>query len=90
MSKTRLIPCRHLDYDESKYDRCALKTCAPHYPDVKYWDRGDEADFGSYQAVLKVQFCKLRGRINGVFQCHTGEMGCYDPELTPDSDSDAA
>ena len=37
-----LKPCKHLDYDEAKYgDACTLRTCAPHYPDVKYWERGE-------------------------------------------------
>ena len=46
------------------YINCEIKTAEPHQ---------DEN--------IKVQFCgKGRGRINGVFQCHNGEMSCYDPE----------
>ena len=71
-------PCRHLDYDEAKYDRCKIETCAPHFPDVRYWARGEEWTDGGFPR--NVQFCKLRGRINGIFECYNGELGCYEPE----------
>jgi hypothetical protein len=72
-------PCKHLDYNLDNYSGCELKTCAPHYPDVKYWER--EAPYDG--APTKVQFCgEGRGRINSVFDCYNGEMSCY----TPDND----
>lgn len=71
-----LIPCVHLDYD-TEFTDCTIETAAPHYPDVRYWLRGER--WRDYEgAPTKVQFCKLRGRINGVFQCYNGEMSCYD------------
>lgn len=76
-----LKPCKHLDYREGQYTDCTIETCAPDYPDVKYWLRGKRwLDGGKNPA--KVQFCGLgRGRINGIFQCYNGEMGsCYEPE----------
>lgn len=74
-------PCRHLDYDEVSYSPgCTLRTAEPHYPDVRYWERGPAFTDGGGQ--VKVQFCKLRGRINGVFQCYNpGELSCYEPEV---------
>ena len=75
-------PCRHLDYTEGKYTDCEIRNCAPHYPDVRYWLRGPrwtENEPGEAPNPAKVQFCKLRGRINGIFQCYNGEMACYEP-----------
>jgi len=72
---TKLIPCKHLDYDEDEYD-AELRTCAPDFPDVKYWYRHNVP---YDDAPRKVQFCKLRGRINGIFACYLGEMSCYEP-----------
>lgn len=70
-----MIPCKHLDY-EGDYVDCEIKTCDPHFPAVKYWQRNNPPEGGA----IKVQFCKLRGRINGVFQCHNvGEMSCHEP-----------
>lgn len=81
-------PCKHLDYDESKYSNggtITLETCAPHFPEVRYWLRGKLwTDNGPGQPPnpSKVQFCGAgRGRINGIFQCYQpGEMHCYEPE----------
>ncbi|RLG24393.1 hypothetical protein DRN77_02420 [Methanosarcinales archaeon] len=72
---TKLIPCKHLDYDESAYD--AKLMTSPDFPDVKYWYR---TNVPYDDAPRKVQFCKLRGRINGIFACYTGEMSCYEPD----------
>jgi len=70
-----LIPCKNLDYD-SDYIDCEIETGAPHYPDVKYWKRNNVPYEG---AAVKVQFCKLRGRINGIFDCYNvGEMSCHE------------
>lgn len=80
-----MIPCRHLDYTEGKYGPdITLETCAPHFPDVKFWHRGPtwtDNGPGEKPNPSKVQFCGAgRGRINGVFQCYQpGEMHCYDP-----------
>ena len=77
-------PCRHLDYTEGKFGPdVELRTCAPHYPDVKFWLRGRSwTDNGPGRSpnVSQVQFCKLRGRIAGIFQCYNGEMFCYDTD----------
>ena len=78
-----MIPCKHLDYTEGKYDDCSIQTCAPHYPQVRYWlrsPRWTEYDFGGPYNPAKVQFCGAgRGRINGVFQCYQkGGMHCYE------------
>lgn len=70
-------PCQFLNY-ESEFVDCELRTCEPEYPDVKYWHRHNVPYQG---AAVKVQFCKLRGRVPGIFQCwQTGEMPCYEPK----------
>jgi len=62
-------PCKHLNHDVAR-NEATIETAAPHYPDVRYWVHDGR----------KVQYCKLRGRIKGVFQCwQQGEMSCYDP-----------
>lgn len=82
MSNSNLTPCRHLDYD-GEYTDCTIETCAPYYPNVRFWRRG-ETWTGNGEPV-KVQFCGAgRGRINGIFQCYQpGEMGCYAPGSEP-------
>ncbi len=78
-----MSPCRHLDYTEGKFTHCAIQTCGPFYPHVRYWLRGPEwRDNGPNENPnpAKVQFCTLRGRINGVFGCYNGEMPCYEAE----------
>ena len=72
-----LKPCKHLDYD-GEYTDCVIRTCAPHFPAVRYWERG-ERWLDSDTNPKKVQFCKRRGRINGIFDCYDGSMGCYEP-----------
>ena len=79
-------PCRHLDYEDN-YTDCQIRDCAPHFPDVRYWERGPtwtEGEFNQGNPV-KVQFCKLRGHINGIFQCYNGEMSCYEPRDDADA-----
>ena len=80
-------PCIHLDHTEGKFTDCTLRTMEPHYPDLKYWERGDtwidRDQNGRPQNPVKVQFCRLRGRINAVFPCYNGEMVCYEPEAKP-------
>lgn len=83
MRMADMKPCRHLDYREGRYDDCEIRTCAPHYPEVRYWLRGErwQSPPGDHPPnPLKVQFCILKGRINGVFGCYNGEMYCYEPE----------
>lgn len=76
-------PCKHLDY-ESEYTDCQIKTCEPHYPEVKYWERGERWVKnlpGEKDNPRNVQFCKLRGRINSIFDCYQpGEMSCYEAD----------
>jgi hypothetical protein len=78
-----MIPCRHLDYTPGKYTDCTVETCAPHFPDVRFWRRGDkwtDNGAGEPRNPEKVQFCgQGRGRINGIFGCYNGEMHCYAP-----------
>jgi hypothetical protein len=81
-----LKPCKHLDYDESQYSQCKLKSLDEEgFPGVKYWDRFEggfvtEAELKRFpNTATKVQFCKLRGRINGIFDCYNpNEMSCYE------------
>lgn len=86
-------PCKHLDYEEGKYTDCEIRTCAPHFPEVRYWFRGErwtQPGGDSPPGPSKVQFCGLgRGRINGIFQCYNGEMSCYEPEATVVQESQA-
>lgn len=61
-----------------------LRTCAPDFPDVRYWLRGPrwtDNGPGEKSNPAKVQFCGAgRGRINGIFQCYqAGELSCYEP-----------
>lgn len=79
---SKLIPCKHLDYDESRYGgMCKIETCAPQYPDVRYWARNEALTNGG-ENPRNVQFCgQGRGRINAIFDCYeAGYMSCYDPE----------
>lgn len=79
-------PCKHLDYTEGKFSPdIELRTCAPDFPDVRYWLRGPrwtDNGPGEKSNPAKVQFCGAgRGRINGIFQCYqAGELSCYEPE----------
>jgi len=82
------IPCKHLDYTTAYGPDIELRTCAPDFPEVRYWFRGARwTDNGPGQKAnpSAVQFCgKGRGRINGIFQCYLpGEMPCYEPALAP-------
>ena len=71
------LPCKHLDY-EGPFDGCELRTLAPHYPEVRYWERGPAWTDGGYER--DVQFCRLYGRVSGKLRCYLGELGCYEPE----------
>ena len=69
------MPCKHLDYTEGKYIDCELVTTPEGW---RWWKRGKTWTNGLDNPV-NVQFCKLRGRINGIFQCiNPGEMPCYE------------
>jgi len=71
--RMKLVPCKHLDY-ESHYD-AELRTDSV-FPQVKYWHRTDVHYEG---APVDVQYCKKCGRVNGIYQCYTGELDCYEP-----------
>ena len=75
-------PCKHLDYRDSKFGPdIELRDCAPHYPEVRYWHRGTmwtDNGPGKEPNTTKVQFCVLKGRIDGIFGCYNGEMPCYE------------
>lgn len=72
----QLKPCKHLDH-EGEYVNCELKDLPDDICQVKFWRRTEVPYKG---APVDVQFCKLRGRMNGIFICYTGEMPCYEPE----------
>ena len=79
----KLLPCKHLDYTDGKYGPdIELRTAAPEYPMVRYWHRGNgwtDNGPGESPNPSNVQFCKLRGRVPGIFQCYIlGEMPCYE------------
>jgi hypothetical protein len=82
-------PCKHLDYEKGKYGPdIELCDCAPHYPEVRFWRRGERwTNNGQGQPPnpSAVQFCgKGRGRINAIFDCYQdGFMPCYEPEKEP-------
>lgn len=79
-------PCKNLDYDESHYPRAKLKMLDDQgFPGVKYWDRFEGGFITPCEiekwpnTAINVQFCKLRGRINSIFDCYNAEMmGCYE------------
>jgi len=67
------IGCKHLDY-ERKYGGCHIETIEPE--GWKYWYRDVVV---AEDCPRKVQFCKLRGRINDIFSCiNPGERPCYE------------
>jgi hypothetical protein len=77
-----LTPCKHLDY-EGDYTHCTLRNCSPHFPLVRYWERNaiwTDNGPGEKPNPRDVQFCKLRGRINAIFDCYDGSLSCYEPE----------
>ena len=74
-------PCKHLDYNEKNYPTCKLKTIDDFDIPVNYWERQiSEMELKAFpNTPIKVQFCKLRGRINGIFQCYNpNEMTCWE------------
>lgn len=78
-------PCKNLDYTTGKFGPdITLETCAPHYPEVKFWRRGPRwvMNENGSRNPENVQFCGAgRGRINGIFDCYQapGPMCCYEP-----------
>ena len=83
----KMHPCKHLDYDEGRFDkRCKLRTAAPHFTNVRFWDRSEiAADIPG--AATSVQFCKLHGRVNAIFDCYEpGTLSCY--EAAPAADGE--
>ena len=70
------VGCKHLDYTEDKFLNCKLCTIEPE--GWKYWERMVVPYEG---APVKVQFCKLKGRINEIFACiNKDEMMCYEEQ----------
>ena len=66
--------CKYLDY-KGKYTDCKIIILPSGMG--QYWERG-ESWTQNGENPKNVQFCKLRGRINGIFQCiNKGEMSCY-------------
>lgn len=71
--------CRHLDYNSEMDPRIKLCSLEEYEcPKVWYWDRREIAPAGSQK---EVQYCRLRGRINGIFQCvNPGELPCFEAQ----------
>jgi len=70
-------PCKHLDHNAEKYPTAKLIALDDFSVPVQYFERRNfDGD------IEKVQFCKHRGRIKGIFQCYNpGEMYCYDADV---------
>ena len=69
------VGCKHLDYEPPFLD-CELCTIKPE--GWKYWKRLNPPYEG---APVQVQFCKQRGRVNGIFDCiNPGEKSCYEAQ----------
>jgi len=76
-------PCKHLDYN-GEYINCEIVEITGFSCRVRHWRRGTIWTDGPLNEgnPKNVQFCKLRGRIKGIFQCYNpGEMSCYDVSL---------
>lgn len=68
-------PCKHLDHNEKNYPGADLVELDGFSCPVKYWNR-----YNPVGEKEKVQFCKLRGRVKGIFQCYNkNELHCYEP-----------
>ena len=72
-------PCIHLDYSDN-YSSCELVDLSGEFPEckpfVKHWKRTHM--IGTDNPV-NVQFCKLRGRVNSIFECYNpDEMSCHE------------
>ena len=86
--------CKHLNHEEGKFTSCELVSIGGFSVPVKHWKRGKvwtENGPGEESNPANVQFCKLRGRINGIFQCYNpGEMGCYETVTVRDKPAEPA
>ena len=77
-------PCKHLDHDIKSYPTCKLITIRKFRKfniEVKYWERNiSETELKEFpDTAVKVQFCKLKGRIKGIFQCYNeNELSCHE------------
>jgi hypothetical protein len=76
-----------LDYDPHFVGAKLIELDDQGFPDVKYWDRylggfiTDEELKKFPDTKTRVQFCKKRGRIPGIFQCiKPGEMSCFEAQ----------
>ncbi|MCP4201880.1 MAG: hypothetical protein GY769_08100 [bacterium] len=85
-------PCKHLDYD-GDYTDCTIQEAPSGIlgeSGVRYWERGPTwtEGPGNEENPRNVQFCKLRGRINSIFDCYQppGPMRCHEPEEKTDGD----
>ena len=68
------IGCKHLDYINIKDGFCKLITTPEGW---RWWEV--QSVQSVQDAPTKVQYCKLKGRINGIFQCiNKGEKSCYE------------
>lgn len=82
-----LKPCKHLDFD-GDYTDCEIRDCAPHFPDVRYWLRGerwtDDGKNPSQGSVLQTagshqqHFRLLRARLYGLLR-NTGRRAIMNP-----------
>jgi len=66
-----------LDYGDH-FPGCKIITIEPE--GWKYWERGDALSEKG-KLPINVQFCKLRGRINNIFEClNPGERYCFEEQ----------
>lgn len=77
--------CRHLVYDfrglDPRLKLCSLENAG--FADVWFWNRSEIVKElqGFLSEPRDVQYCLLRGRINGIFQCiNSGELPCFEAQ----------
>lgn len=72
----KLIPCKHLDHDQTRYPGCELIAINEFGNEIKYFKRDSVVNKG---LPINVQFCKKRGRINNILDCYDGcSKSCYE------------
>lgn len=58
----KVTGCKHLSYDQEKYPTCQVALLSDNHA---VWERR------GYDGLELVQFCNLRGRLNGPEYCTT-------------------
>ena len=71
--------CKYLNYDETRFPDCTLKTQESSDGETYHWWHRNVLPYP--EAPVKVQFCKLRGRINKMSLCwDPGDQSCWTPQ----------